>query len=206
MWSRTHPVASGYSIIAPKAQTPITQHTKRRNATEHPYCDYSNNVVKLYYIVEIIQQSVVIYGIQREIVFMTPEQTVNLAQLLREKRTELDLSIPVAAQRAHVDRGTLWRLEDGRITYPRAEVLIALGTALGIPPADLFTAVGWLPANQLPGLRTYLRTKYPDMPIQLVAQIEEQIRASIGKRSVGVYYGPSPRTRQKGGDYAEDSH
>ncbi|WP_147378913.1 helix-turn-helix domain-containing protein [Mycobacteroides abscessus] len=162
--------------------------------------------MELYYFVELIQQSVVKYGVQWEIVFMTPEQTVNLAQLLREKRTELGLNIPVAAQRAHVDRGTLWRLEDGRITYPRAEVLIALGTALGIPPADLFTAVGWLPANQLPGLRTYLRTKYPDMPIQLVVQIEEQIRASIGKRSVGVYYGPSPRTRQKGGNYAEDSH
>lgn len=137
---------------------------------------------------------------------MTPEQTVNLAQLLREKRTELDLSIPVAAQRAQVDRGTLWRLEDGRITYPRAEVLIALGTALGIPPADLFTTVGWLPANQLPGLRTYLRTKYPDMPSQIIKKIEEQIRASIETRSAGVHYGPSPRTPQKGGDYAEDSH
>lgn len=128
---------------------------------------------------------------------MTPEQTVNLAQLLRERRTELRLSIPVVAQRAHVDRGTLWRLEEGRITYPRAEVLIALGTVLTIPPADLFTAVGWLPANQLPGLRTYLRTKYPDMPIRLVAQIEEQIRASIEKRSTGIYYGPSPRTIQE---------
>ncbi|WP_165803453.1 helix-turn-helix domain-containing protein [Mycobacteroides abscessus] len=162
--------------------------------------------MKLYYIVEIIQQSVVKYDLQREIVFMTPEQTVNLAQLLREKRTELDLSIPVAAQRAQVDRGTLWRLEDGRITYPRAEVLIALGTALGIPPADLFTTVGWLPANQLPGLRTYLRTKYPDMPSQIIKKIEEQIRACIETRSAGVYYGPSPRTPQKGGDYAEDSH
>ncbi|WP_165592568.1 helix-turn-helix domain-containing protein [Mycobacteroides abscessus] len=161
--------------------------------------------MELYYFVELIQQSVVKYDIQREIVFMTPEQTVNLAQLLREKRTELRLSIPVAAQRAHVDRGTLWRLEEGRITYPRAEVLIALGTVLTIPPADLFTTVGWLPVNQLPGLRTYLKTKYPDMPIQLVAQIEEQIRASIGKRSVGVYYGPSPRTRQKGGDNAHDN-
>ncbi|OHT89047.1 hypothetical protein BKG68_04130 [Mycobacteroides saopaulense] len=145
--------------------------------------------MELYYLVEIIQQSVVKYHIQREIVFMTPEQTVNLAQLLREKRTELRLSIPVAAQRAHVDRGTLWRLEEGRITYPRAEVLIALGTVLAIPPADLFTTVGWLPVNQLPGLRTYLKTKYPDMPGKVVERIEETIRASVETRSPGVYYG-----------------
>lgn len=91
---------------------------------------------------------------------MTPEQTVKLINALTEKRARLGMSTNAVARKARLDPGTVWRIEQGMIVKPRVESLIAIGRVLGINPMELFTTVGWLTADDLPDLRTYLRAKY----------------------------------------------
>ncbi|GFG50805.1 transcriptional regulator [Mycolicibacterium agri] len=106
---------------------------------------------------------------------MTPEQTVKLINLLKEKRSELRLSINEVARRADVDPGTVWRIEQGMIPTPRAESLIAIGEVLGINSMHLFTIVGWLTADDLPPLGTYLHTKYTHLPDPVIRHIEHHV-------------------------------
>ncbi|MBB4853375.1 transcriptional regulator with XRE-family HTH domain [Mycobacteroides chelonae] len=132
---------------------------------------------------------------------MTPTQTANLAQLLREKRAETGLGIPGIATRAHVDRGTLWRLERGMVSHPRAEILLALASALNIPPTDLFITIGWLPADQLqlPTLRTYLRTAYPQLPNQVIQKMKELLDEGLRPEDPSItdnYQAPTAPTAE----------
>lgn len=106
---------------------------------------------------------------------MTPEQTVQLLNLLKQKRTELHLSVNEVARRADVDTGTVWRIEQGMIAKPRAESLIAIGNVLGVNPIDLFTTVGWLTADDLPSLGTYLSAKFSHPPDAVVRHIEHHV-------------------------------
>ncbi|MDX1870720.1 helix-turn-helix transcriptional regulator [Mycolicibacterium sp. 120266] len=91
---------------------------------------------------------------------MTPEQTVKLITLLKRKRTELEISINEVARRADVDPGTAWRIEQGMIAKPRVESLIAIGNVLGVNAIEMFITVGWLTADDLPDLRSYLQAKF----------------------------------------------
>ncbi|AWG70770.1 MULTISPECIES: helix-turn-helix domain-containing protein [Mycobacteroides] len=103
---------------------------------------------------------------------MTPEQTVKLIKLLKEKRTELRLSVNEVARRAEVDPGTAWRIEQGMIAKPRVESIIAIGRVLGINPLELFTTVGWLTADDLPDVTTYISAKFSELPDAAVEDIE----------------------------------
>lgn len=103
---------------------------------------------------------------------MTPEQSAQLAALLTRKRHESGMTALEVSKRAHVDRGTLWRIEKGMIANPKAENLQAIGEVLGIPASDLFATVGWVPSQQLPTIRPYLRTKYRQLPPAAVQEIE----------------------------------
>ena len=91
---------------------------------------------------------------------MTPEQTIKLITLLKDKRTALGLSVNELARRAEVDPVTAWRIEQGMVVKPRAESLIAIGKVLGINAIEMFTTVGWLTADDLPDLDTYLHAKF----------------------------------------------
>jgi transcriptional regulator with XRE-family HTH domain len=106
---------------------------------------------------------------------MTPEQTIQLIKLLTQKRTELHLSVNEVARRADVDPGTVWRIEQGMIAKPRAESLIAIGNVLGINAIDLFATVGWLTADDLPSLGTYLGAKFSHPPDAVVRHIEHHV-------------------------------
>lgn len=106
---------------------------------------------------------------------MTPDQTVKLINLLTEKREELRLSVNEVARRADVDPGTVWRIEQGMIASPRAESLIAIANVLDINPIDLFTAVGWLTADELPSLGTYLSAKFSHPPEAVIRHIEHHV-------------------------------
>lgn len=103
---------------------------------------------------------------------MTPEQTVKLIKLLKDKRSELRLSVNEVARRADVDPGTAWRIEQGMIAKPRVESIIAIGRVLGINPMELFTTVGWLTADDLPDVSTYLGAKFSQLPDAAVEDIE----------------------------------
>lgn len=103
---------------------------------------------------------------------MTPTQRDKLARLLRTRREARSLSIRGTAAAAGVDAATVLSLEQGRITQPKAEKLRAVGGALGIPAAELYETVGWLPPAELPAFRPYLRAKYRDLPDEAVTEIE----------------------------------
>ncbi|OKH75847.1 XRE family transcriptional regulator [Mycobacterium sp. SWH-M1] len=110
---------------------------------------------------------------------MTPEQTVKLIKLLKDKREQLRLSVNEVARRADVDPGTAWRIEQGMIAKPRVESIIAIGRVLGINPVELFTVVGWLTANDLPDLNTYLNAKFDELPETAVEDIEHYVDTTV---------------------------
>ncbi|MFH5207857.1 helix-turn-helix domain-containing protein [Antrihabitans sp. NCIMB 15449] len=103
---------------------------------------------------------------------MTPEQIDTIAQLIRTTREQQGLSTAAVAKRAGINVSSLWRIEEGQRANPKAEVLQAIGHALGIPTSDLFAAAGWVPRTELPTIRPYLRTKYGELPADAVAEIE----------------------------------
>lgn len=118
------------------------------------------------------QCPVIQWEIEGELIEMTPDQTVKLINLLTGKRNELKLSVNEVARRAGVDTGTVWRIEQGMIAKPRVESLIAIARVLGISPMQLFTTVGWLTADDLPDLGTYLNSKFSDLSSTAIANAE----------------------------------
>ena len=110
---------------------------------------------------------------------MAPEQTVKLINLLKTKRGELRLSVNEVARRADVDPGTVWRIEQGMIAKPRVESLIAIGRVIGINAMELFTAVGWLTADDLPDVSTYLSAKFAELSDSAVEDIEHYVDTTI---------------------------
>jgi len=80
-------------------------------------------------------------------------------------------SVAEVAQRAHVNRATVWRLEQGLIAKPQAESLLAIGRVIDIEPADIFATVGWLSGDQLPTFVPYLRAKYAGLPAKAEREI-----------------------------------
>lgn len=103
---------------------------------------------------------------------MTPAQREKLAAFLSRRRKAKGMSIRGVAQAAGVDAATVLSLEQGRIVYPRVEKLRAVSDALGIPAAELYAAIGWLPGKDLPAFRPYLRAKYRQLPPEAVQEIE----------------------------------
>lgn len=143
-------------------------------------------VVKLSPIIELIQKIFVKWDIEKGTILMTPEQTVQLINVLKMKREKANLSANEVARRADVDPGTVWRIEQGMIPTPRAESLKAIGKVLGIPSIDLFTIVGWIEGDELPAIGTYLRAKYGDLPTQVLDDIERYFENVSGVRDVHV--------------------
>lgn len=103
---------------------------------------------------------------------MNSDEAQRLADLLRNARQAAGLTARAVARLAGVDVGTVTRIELGQIASPRPDSLRAIGEVLGIPTADLFAATDWLPREELPSFRPYLRTKYRELPPEAVAEIE----------------------------------
>lgn len=141
-----------------------------------PALIHSICVVELSLLVELIQPSIVQLQVQREIIFMTPEQTVQLMNLFTNKRKASGFSVAEVAQRADVDRGTVWRLEQGMIASPKAESLQAIGKVLDIPSIDLYAIVGWISSGELPSFGPYLQAKYPQLPEKARQEFEDVAR------------------------------
>jgi transcriptional regulator with XRE-family HTH domain len=141
-------------------------------------------VVESSYTIESIQHFGIQWKVKREIILMTPQQTVQLINLLAAKRKETGLSVNEVARRAEVDVGTVWRIEQGRIPTPKAESLKAIGRVLNIPAIDLFAIVGWIPSGELPSFGPYLRAKYPQLPAEASEEIEAQFEAVSRRHGV----------------------
>ena len=75
-----------------------------------------------------------------------------------------------------VNVSSIVSLERGDILAPQPDTLKALAAALGAPVSDLFTVAGWLPADELPTLKPYLRAKYRQLDEQAIADLERYAR------------------------------
>lgn len=100
-----------------------------------------------------------------------PESTP-LADLLRAARARSGLTAREVARRARVDVGTVTRIELGQIARPQPDSVTAIGAVLGVSAADLFAAADWLPREELPTLRPYLRAKYRELPDEALSEVE----------------------------------
>lgn len=95
---------------------------------------------------------------------MEPEQAAELGRLIRERRSELGLSVRQLAEQAAMNFATLSRIEQGRFAAPGPDKLARIAKALGIGTADLFGLAGYTVPADLPSFRPYLRGKHPAMP------------------------------------------
>ncbi len=67
---------------------------------------------------------------------------------------------------------TISVIEAGTNLSPTPETLKAIARALQLPISDLFLIADWLPADELPTLKQYLRAKYHDLDEAAIAQLE----------------------------------
>lgn len=87
-----------------------------------------------------------------------------------------------------VNMSSIVLLERGDILTPQPDTLKALAGTLGLAVSDLFTVAGWLPADELPTLKPYLRAKYRSLDDQAIADLERY--ADNLTRRHGIDHGP----------------
>lgn len=116
---------------------------------------------------------------------MTEKERRALADILRNRRLELQLSARELARRVGIDNATVVLLEQGKIAQPRVETIRALARGLELPLADIYAAANWLPEGALPSLRPYMRAKYSDMPDEAVIEVEAFMERLSEKYGLG---------------------
>ena len=120
---------------------------------------------------------------------MTAPQIFKLAHSFKTKRQQLGLTAAEVARRAHVNIGTVTRLEHGQIASPRIENLLAIAAALEIPAADVFAMTNLMEGDQLPTFTPYLRAKYQHLPESAIAEMQrvfDDLASRVGRQ------GPRP--------------
>ena len=103
---------------------------------------------------------------------LTNEQAGHLATILRTRRAELRLSMRDVAADSGLQLATISGLETGSNLTPQPSTIAAIAKTLELSLSDLYAAVGWLPAGELPGLRPYMRAKFRELPEDAVAEVE----------------------------------
>jgi transcriptional regulator with XRE-family HTH domain len=104
---------------------------------------------------------------------MTIEDAKRLGEALRDNRYRLDLSAREVARRAHLDVGTVTRLEQGISTDPRPSNVVAVARVVGLSEQDLGSYTGWYARRELPTFTPYLRSKYGgELPPEAINELE----------------------------------
>jgi transcriptional regulator with XRE-family HTH domain len=107
---------------------------------------------------------------------LTPTQARKLGRLIRQRREDRALTIRGLEAASGVNVSSIVSLERGDILAPQPDTLKALAAALDMPVSDLFTVAGWLPADELPTLKPYLRAKYRQLDERAIADLERYAR------------------------------
>ncbi len=104
----------------------------------------------------------------------TPEtpNAKQLGRLVQCHRHEAGWSLEQLASASKLDKGTISRIEQGKIEQPTPQSLQRIAVALGTEVEDYFALAGYFTPHGLPGLGIYLRTKYGASP-DLAREIEE---------------------------------
>lgn len=105
---------------------------------------------------------------------MTPKNP-HLATFIKERRTQLGLSLNQLAERVGVSKSNLHYWETGEFA-PKPALLEPLATALEVSYEDLFAVADIPRPVGLPAYSPYLRTKYGHLPEEALAELEEHMR------------------------------
>lgn len=114
---------------------------------------------------------------------MTEHQARQLGRLIAQARKGKGYSLRALSEVTGYPFGWLARLEHGDYQQPAPDRLARLAEALDIPPERLDRITRGHVSQALPGVRTYLRTKYELTPDQ-ITQIEALVatlRCESGK-------------------------
>lgn len=149
---------------------------------------------------------------------MNPEQAQELGRFLRSRREARQLSLRQLSALAHVDDGTITRIEQGKFAAPAPDKLSRLAEALGLNLGDVYAMADYAVPQDLPALSPYLRTKYRDLPPEASEAIE-RYAVRLAKRHGVDLSGPTPgedeaaeaepqttttrKARKKGGSHAK---
>lgn len=114
---------------------------------------------------------------------MTPSPSLQLGRFLKARRNTLGLSTYQVAELAGIPQSTLFRIEQGEYAAPRPDKIARIATALELPVSELFARMGYLNADDLPDLDTYLGLKYGLEP-QRRREVAQLTRGAL--RSAGV--------------------
>lgn len=123
---------------------------------------------------------------------LTINQAERIARLLLKRRQELGLNTREVAQRAGISHGSVNLMERAVNLAPGPEVLRSLAAALDIPLSDLYVLAGWLPADELPSLRPYMRAKYDLTPDEL-AELDDYLERVQRRHGTASPSGAAPR-------------
>lgn len=84
----------------------------------------------------------------------------------------MGLSMRQLAREVGGNISTISVIEAGTNLSPSPQTLKAIADVLGLSMSDIFVVADWLPADELPTLKPYLRAKYQDLDEQAIAELE----------------------------------
>jgi transcriptional regulator with XRE-family HTH domain len=125
---------------------------------------------------------------------LSTEHAKQLAAIFRERRIERGFSMRQVAAQTGFNIATITGIEAGTNLSPLPDTLKAIARVLGLCVSDLYLVADWLPADELPTLRPYLRAKY--------RQLDEQAIAHLARYAEGLAlqhgkYGPLDREGER---------
>lgn len=133
---------------------------------------------------------------------MTPEQAIVFGTKLREARDAFPLTLRALSELTGIDNGLLSRIESGAIQNPNPEKLTRIAEAMNLQLADVYAWAHYTVPSQLPNPGPYLRTKFREVPEDVMAALTAEVAAVLAKHGVLPSDGPMPgedeEPRQKG--------
>jgi transcriptional regulator with XRE-family HTH domain len=102
---------------------------------------------------------------------METVQPSKLGAHLKALREERGLTLAQVGERVDLAPSYLFYLENGRRRKPHPDYLHRLARFYGVLVEDLFALAGYTPAEELPELAAYLRSKY-DLSTDVIREIE----------------------------------
>lgn len=102
--------------------------------------------------------------------------TGSLGRLIVQHRRQQGLSLDDLAEKSGVAASSIYRIEAGQHTNPRADTLSHIAAGLGISVADLFAAAGYATSRELPSFAVYLRSRYRTLPRDARRELEVHMK------------------------------
>lgn len=120
---------------------------------------------------------------------MNEQQARDLGAYIQKHRVAQNISIRALAGAVSVDAAQIMRLEHGTVSSPKADLLVRIADRLALPLADVFILAGYTTPRELPSFKPYLRTKYHNLPLSALAELDA-VFADIARR-YGATRGPT---------------